>query len=199
MREVISLLRLGLGYIGPVTMQDHHRQTLRELLAAGQKWEELPYVAQRDADKDPQERTVYRGLGHTVEVTDPEDPTRSWSVRHLYIQSSVLAKREATCRRNEMQAIEAELQRIQGLVNKYDYKTPEIIVQRVQKKAFKKRWAQKYFTIEVMHHPDRPQAPLELRYSVDREQAQRDAEPDGVYLLVAGGKAATLSDAQILA
>jgi hypothetical protein len=94
-------------------------------------------------------------------------------VRHLYIHSSALAKREAARRRNEMQAIEAELQRIQGLVNKYDYKTPEIIAQRVQKKAFKKRRAQKYFTIEVVNHPDQPEAPLELRYSVDREQVQR--------------------------
>ncbi len=195
----LTWLRLGLGYIGPVTMQDHHRQTLRELLAVGQTWEELPYVAQRDADKGPQERTVYRGLGHTVEVTDPEDPTRTWSVRHLYVHSSTLASREATRRQKEMQAIEAELQRIQGLVNKYDYKTPEIIIQRVQKKAFKKRRAQKYFTLEAVGHPDRPEAPLELRYSVDREQAQQDAELEGVYLLVAGGKAATLSDADILA
>lgn len=195
----LAWLRLGLGYIGPVTMQEHHRQTLRELLAAGQSWEELPYVARRDADKDPQERTVYRSLGHFVEVTDPEDPSRRWSVRHLYVHSSALAKREAARRQEEMQAIEAEIQRIQGLVNKYDYKTPEVIVQRVQKKAFKKRQAQKYFTIEVVNHPDRPEAPLELRYHVDHEQMQRDAELDGVYLLVAGGKAATLTDADILA
>lgn len=192
-------LHLGLGYIAPMTMQDHHRQTLRELLAAGQTWEELPYVAQRDADKDPQERTVYRGLRHTVEVIDPQDPTRRWEVQHLYIHSSALAQHEATRHQNEMQAIEAELQRIQGLVNKYDYKTPEIIVQGVQKKAFKKRRAQKYFTLEVVHHSDRPQAPLELRYTVDHEQAQQDAEWEGVYLLVAGGPAATLSAAEVLA
>ena len=98
-----------------------------------------------------------------------------------------------------MQAIEAELQRIQRLVNKYDYTTPEIIAQRVQSKAFKKRRAQKYFTIEVVNHPERPEAPLELRYRVDEQQVRQDAELDGVYLLVAGGKAATLSDGEILA
>ena len=98
-----------------------------------------------------------------------------------------------------MQAIEAEMQRIQKLVNKYDYKTPEIIAQRVQKQAFKKRQAQRYFTIEVVTHPDRAESPLELRYHVSREQAQQDAFLDGVYLLVAGGKAASLSDAEILA
>lgn len=120
-------------------------------------------------------------------------------MRYLYIHSSALAGREATRRQNEIQAIEAELQRLQGLVNKYDYKTPEIIAQRVQSKAFKRRRAQQYFTIEVVNHPDRPEAPLELRYHVDQERVQQDTELDGVYLLVACGKAAILSDGDILA
>ncbi len=120
-------------------------------------------------------------------------------MRHLYIHSSALAKREAARRDTDMQAIEAELQRLQGLVNNYDYKTPEVITRRVQSKAFKKRPAQKYFTIEVVHHADRPTAPLELRYRVDHAQVQREAELDGVYLLGAGGKAAALSDAEIAA
>jgi transposase len=98
-----------------------------------------------------------------------------------------------------MQASEAERHRIQGLVNTYDDKTPEIITRRVQSKAFKKRPAQTYVTIEVVPHADRPAAPLELRSSVDDTQVQRDAERDGVYLLVAGGKAATLSDAEMVA
>src|SRR5256885_9115303 len=102
-------------------------------------------------------------------------------------------------RQTDIAAIEAELQRLQGLVNTYDDKTPEIITRRVQSKACKKRQAQKYFTIEVVHHADRPTAPLELRYSVDQAQVQRDAELDGVYLLVAGGKAATLADAEMVA
>ena len=195
----LTWLRLNLGYIGPLTLQDHHRQTLRDVLEAGHTWQALPYVAKREAAKPPAPRTGYRGLGHTVTVTDPQDPSRHWSVRHLYVHSSTLASREAARRQNDMQAIEAELQRLQGLVNKYDYKTPEIITRRVQSKAFKKRPAQKYFTIEVVQHADRPTAPLGLHYRVDDAQVQRDGELDGVYLLVAGGKAATLSDAEIVA
>ena len=195
----LTWLRLPLGSSGPLTLQDHHRQTLRDVLEAGHPWQALPYVAKREAAKPPAPRTGYRGLGHTVTVTDPQDPSRHWSVRHLYVHSSTLASREAARRQNDMQAIEAELQRLQGLVNKYDYKTPEIITRRVQSKAFKKRPAQKYFTIEVVQHADRPTAPLGLHYRVDDAQVQRDGELDGVYLLVAGGKAATLSDAEIVA
>ena len=193
----LAWLRLNASYIGPTTMQDHHRETLRGLLAAGQEWTELPYVARRDAGKKPEERTVYEGVGHTVPVIDPESG-HEYAVRHLYIRSNALAQHAAKRRQDEMAAIEAEIQRIQGLVNKYDYKTPEIVAQRVQKKAFKKRQARRYFEIQVVVHEDRPQAPLELSYTVDREQVLRDAKLDGVYLLVAGGPAARLDDASLL-
>jgi hypothetical protein len=133
----MTWLRLHLGSIGPITLQDHHRQTLRDLLDAGHIWQALPYVAQRDEATLPAQRTLSRGLGHTVKVLDPRDPTHPWSVRHLYVHSSALAGREATRRHSDMQAIEAELQRLQGVVHKYDDKTPEIITRRVQRKAFK--------------------------------------------------------------
>jgi hypothetical protein len=195
----LTWLRLHLGYIGPITLQDQHRQALRALLVAGQTWQALPYVAQREAAKRPAKRSSYRGLGHPVEGTDPEEPARHWSVRHLYRYSSALASREAVRRQHAMQAIAAALQRLQGLVNKYAYKTPESIPRRVQSKAFKKRQAQKYFTIEVRHHTDRPTAPLELHDSVDQAHVPQDAELEGVYLLVAGGQAATLSAAEMVA
>lgn len=193
----LAWLRMGVGYIGPTTMQDHHRETLGELLFAGQCWTELPYVARRDAGKKRGERTVYEGVGHTVTLTDTESGTE-YPVRHLHVRSSALAQRAAKRRRAEMAAIEAEIQRIQGVVNKYDYKTPEIVAQRVQKKAFKRRPAQRYFEIQVVVHDDRPEAPLELLYTVDHEQAAQDVELDGVYLLVAGGPAASLDDASLL-
>ena len=51
----------------------------------------------------------------------------------------------------------------------------------------------------MISYPDRPEAPLFLRYKVDYKQVEQDAFLDGVYLLVAGGKAASLSDAEVLA
>jgi len=193
----LAWLRLGVGYIGPTTMQAHHRQTLRALLDAGQTWTDLPYIARREADKAAEERTVYQGVGHTVTLTDPESG-EVYPVRHLYIRSSALAQHDAKRRQAQMAAIETELRRLQGLMNKYDYQTPEIIARRVQQKAFKKRSAQRYFEIEVVNHVDRPDAPLELVYRVDYAQVQVDAELDGVYLLVAGGPAAALDDAGLL-
>ena len=193
----LAWLRLGVSYIGPVTMQETHRETLRDLLKAGQTWRELPYVAQRDAKKERSERTVYVGLSYTVHVTDPESGIQ-YPVRHLYIRSSTLATHAAQRRQAEMTAIEREIQRIQKLVNKYDYTTSEIIAQRVQQKAFKKRAAQRYFALEVRVHTDRPTAPLELCYTVDHARVRQEAELDGVYLLVAGGGVASWEDAAVL-
>jgi len=193
----LAWLRLGVSYIGPTTMQDSHRQALRMLLDEGQSWTALPYIAGRETDKDKDDRTVYRGVGHTVALTDA-DTGVAYPVRHLYVSSSALAQHEAQRRQAEMSAIEAEIQRIQGLVNKYDYKSPEIIVRRVQEKAFKKRAARHYFDIQVVEHAERPAAPYALQYTIDHECVESDAALDGVYLLVAGGPAAHWDDASLL-
>src|SRR5438128_4009830 len=97
-----------------------------------------------------------------------------------------------------MSTIEAAIRRMQGLVNKYDDKTPEIIVRRVQEKPFKKRAERHYFDIEVVAHPERPEAPYALHSTIDQGRVARDASLDGVSLLVAGGPAAQWDDASLL-
>jgi len=198
LKNQLTWLRLGIGYIGPLTMNKNHREKLASLLASGRRWEKLPYVAQRDAEKPEGKAATYLGLGENVEIKDPENPEKTYTVHHLYVQSSTLKAQEAKKRQKEMEEIEKEIKRIQGLVNKYDYTTPETIIRRVQQKAFKKRRAQRFFRVEVVEHPDR-ENPLELVYTVDWEQVAHEAEFDGVYLLVAGGSATQLQDHEILA
>jgi hypothetical protein len=192
-------LRLHLGSSAPIPLHDQHRQTLRDVVEAGHTWQAWPSVATREAAKRPAQRTRSRGLGPTVTVTAPQAPARDWAVRPLYGPSSALASREAARRQSAIQAIAAELQRLQGWVNKDDAQTPEIITRRVQSQAVKKRPAPTYFPMAVVHPAARPTAPLDLRSSVHAVQVQRDAAREGVSLLVAGGKAAPLSDAERVA
>jgi len=192
----LSWLRLGVSYIGPTTRQGHHRETLGKLVAEGHKWNALPYVAQREHPKTKAERTCYRGVGHSTALTDPDSGV-THVVRHLYVHSSALGHHAAKRREAEITAIAAELQRIQGLINKYDYTSAEVIARRVQQQAFKKRSAQRYFAMEVVTDADRPSAPYALRYQINQDQVARDAELDGVYLLVAGGPAAQWDDARL--
>jgi hypothetical protein len=113
----VTWLRLHLGSSGPLTLHAPHRQTLRDVVAAGHTWQALPYVAPRDEAKWPAQRSRCRGLGHPGKVLAPQDPTPHWSVRHLSGHARALAGREATRRQRALQAIAAALQRLQGLGN----------------------------------------------------------------------------------
>jgi hypothetical protein len=136
-------------------------------------------------------------VGHTVEVTDPATGITS-PVRQLSIHASALAQHEAPRRQAALSTIAAAIRRLQGLVNTYDDKTPDIIVRRVQEKACKPRAARHYFAIEVVAHPERPEAPYALHSTIDQGRVARDASLDGVSLLVAGGPAAQGDDASLL-
>jgi hypothetical protein len=153
-------------------------------------------VAQRETAKDETKRTVSRGVGHPVALTDPATGI-PYPVRHLSIHASALAQHEAQRRQAEMSTSEAAIRRMQGLVNTYDDKTPEIIVRRVQEKAFKKRAARHYFAIAVVAHPERPEAPYALPSTIDQGRVARDASLDGVSVLGAGGPAAQGDDASL--
>ncbi len=192
----LAWLTMGACYIAHLAMEESHQKALKKLLKKGHLWQPIDYVSLHDAYMKPEDRPVYRLLGYDVSLQDPEDG-KSYSLRHLYVYSSALAYHEGARRQAEVEAIEAELKRIQGLVNKYDYKSPEIIIQRVQAKAFKKRLAQKYFRIEVRKYPKWPWAPLELVYRLDRSKMARDAQLDGIYLLVAHKAGLELDDEAI--
>lgn len=114
-------------------------------------------------------------MSHRTELTDP-DRGRPYPVRHLSIHSSALGHHAAKRREAEIEAIEAALQRLQGWINTYDDKSPEVIARRVQQKAFKKRSAQRYVDLEVVTHADRPSAPYALHYPLNEEYVARDAE-----------------------
>lgn len=194
-------LREDIGYIGPQTMTANDKETLRDLLATGAEWTKSNYVAQREEKKAAEKQNVYQYIGRTITIEDEENENgekKSYQIRQVYVRSAALAAHEAKRRKQQMKAIENEIQRIAGIVNKYDYKTVEIIVARVQKKAFKKRGAQKYVTIKVEEDKSNTAAPLSLAYTIDQKQVEQDAKLDGVYMLVAGAKAATLDDNEIL-
>lgn len=154
-------------------------------------------MAQRETAKDETKRTVSRGVGHTVELTDPATGI-TYPVRHFSLHASALAQHEAQRRQAAMGMIEATIRRMQGLVNTYDDTTPATIIRRVQEKALKQRAARHYFAIEVVTHPEQPAAPSPLHYGIDQDRVTRDASLDGVYVLVAGGPAAQWDDASLL-
>ena len=166
------------------------------MLDAGQPWTARPSVARREADTPEEARTVSRGVGHCVTLTDA-DPGVASPVRPRSIHASALAQREAQRRQAERVAIDTAIQRLQGLGNTDDDKSPDILVRRVQQTACKNRPAQRYFDRQVVEQAERPEAPYDLQYTINHPQVAHEAEVDGVYLLVAGGPVADWDDASV--
>jgi hypothetical protein len=122
----------------------------------------------------------------------------AYPVRHLSSAASALAQHEAQRRQAELSAIEADSQRMQGVVHQYADKSPAISVRRVQDKAVKKRAARHYVDLQVVEHAERPAAPSALQYTIDPEGVESDAALDGGYVRGAGGPAAHGDDASLL-
>ncbi len=108
----LTWLRQGIGFIGPISMQESDKEALKELLNSAQGWQDSQYLAKRDQKRAEEKRTTYSLLSRTVSVSDKEKE-KSYQTRHIYVHSSALAAHETKRRKNEMELIEKEIQRIQ--------------------------------------------------------------------------------------
>jgi transposase len=154
------------------------RERLTKLLRQGAHWHRLEYVAEADRRKPPAERGQYAAIVDTDELTDPATGER-YPVRRLYIRSSRKAEQAQTKRERQVAVVQAEIERIQGLLNKYDYITLQTVRERVAK-ALRRNPAGRYFSVHVTK--TRAQvAPLRLTWTLNRTQIRADAQWDGVY------------------
>jgi hypothetical protein len=61
----------------------------------------------------------------------------SEAVRNLYFLSTRRQRQDRERREKGLKKVKADLERISGLVNKYDYKSPEVIRSRIEKLLFR--------------------------------------------------------------
>jgi transposase len=154
------------------------RERLTKLLRRGARWQRLDYVAEADRRKPPAAHGQYAGIVDTDELTDPATGER-YPVRRLYIRSSRKAEQAQTKRQRQVAVIQAEVERIQGLLNKYDYTTLQTVRERVAK-ALRRNPAGRYFSVQVTK--TRAQvAPLRLTWTLNHTRLRADAQWDGVY------------------
>lgn len=154
------------------------RERLAKLLRRGADWQALDYVAEADRHKPAAERGRYECIADTQELIDPATGAR-YRVRRLYIRSSCKAEQVQAKRERQVAVIQAELERIQGLLNKYDYTTLETVRERVAK-ALRRNPAGQSFSVQVTK--TRAQlAPLRLKWTLNRKRLQAEAQWDGVY------------------
>ena len=154
------------------------RERLAKLWRRGAEWQMLDYVAEADRHKPPAERGWYEYIADTDELVDPATGER-YRVRRLYIRSSRKAEHTQAKRERQVAVIQAELERIQGLLNKYDYTTLETVRERVAK-VLRRNPEGQAFSVQVTK--TRAQvAPLRLKWTLNRKRLQAEAQWDGVY------------------
>jgi transposase len=142
-------------------------------------WTPVEYVTRNAAHKPVEQRTQYR----VCEVAQPlvdADQDKVYSLRWVFSWSSSKAALDARQRNKALAAGEQALQRVQGLLGKYDYKSRQVIETRLEK-ALRKAQASRYFSC-TLHGTDEDQA-WELRWARCPAVISQAERFDGIVLL----------------
>jgi hypothetical protein len=144
--------------------------------------EAVPYVSGRDARKPPDQRARYYVWREPVSLTDPETGNTYSAVR-LYVRNTAKMHHDRARRRKQIAKVQAELVRIQGLLNRYDYvvenkATVEKRLRRVLRKA-----GGKHFDLQLDVLDQETVPCLHLTWQLKRRQIAQDARLDGLHIL----------------
>jgi len=107
------------------------RETYAKLLRGELQWQELDYLSQNDARKPADKRPRHRVCEVTHTLYDKQRKT-SYKLRWLFVHSSRLAESSAQQREKALTAGQAALERIAGLLGKYQYQRRAFITRRIE-------------------------------------------------------------------
>lgn len=164
------------------------RQTAARLEAGEVAWRPVAYERRKDEGNPPEQRPCYRVLEVEQELIDAEREQR-YPLRGVFVWSSGQAQRDRGSREKALATGERELQRIAGLLGKYDYKRAGLIEGRIEQ-ALRRAHAQNYFTYTLTG--SEAQQDWHLSWGVQPEAIAEDALFDGVSLLVTNASAQRL-------
>jgi len=119
-------------------------RTWQQLQAGQLDWETVEYVSRNNARKAPEKRPQYRTCEVAYVLKDTQNPP-GHPLRWIFVWSSDKAEQDARQRHKALQAGKEGLQRIAGLLGKYDYTSRKTIETRLDK-ALRAAKASKYFT-----------------------------------------------------
>lgn len=130
-KTLCEIARSGLRFIVPLRASTGFRERfLTEVGADGLR--ALNYVAERQRDVTPEQRTRYRGALRDWQITDSETG-QPLALRVAYIHSSEEAREVAAARERALSKAEAALTRVQHGLGGRHYKTRHQVDARVSK------------------------------------------------------------------
>jgi transposase len=154
-------------------------ETWQALQQGEQAWTPVEYVTRNAAHKPVEQRTQYRVCEVAHALVDAAHNT-VYPLRWVFSWSSSKAELDARQRNKALVAGEQALQRIQGLLGKYDYKSRKVIESRLDK-ALRKAQASRYFGC-TLHGTDEDQA-WALRWARCPTVISQAERFDGIVLL----------------
>jgi len=190
-----QLVKWDYQFVATEPWRSASRDRLAKLQRRGAEWQTLDYVAESDRAKPLAERGQYASIEDEVEMKDPTTG-QTFSVRRLFIRSRRKAEQARLKREQQRAAIQAELERIQPLLNKYDYTTVEVVQRRVTQ-AVGLNPTGRYFQVAVTKTRN-ASAPLGLTWTVKQKQLRAEAQWDGVYAVLTNLPSASHSPTAVL-
>jgi len=118
-------------------------ETAAKIQAGRLNWEPLDYVAQNDLHKAAEQRTQYR-VCEVLQRLDDKEYNTSYELRWLFIHSSRAAATDERQREKALKEGAQALDRLSGLMGKYQYRKREFITQRI-KQELQRTKATAYF------------------------------------------------------
>lgn len=154
-------------------------QTWQALQQGEQVWTPVEYVSRNAAHKPIEQRSQYRvcEVPHTLVDTAHD---QVYALRWVFSWSSHKAELDARQRHKALAAGEQALQRIKGLLGKYDYKSRKVIESRLEK-ALCKTQARRYFNFTLLGSDE--ELAWALHWERDTAAISQAEHFDGVALL----------------
>lgn len=184
------LHRRKLGYVVAVPFDRFLKAAYPSAQAMKEKQiEAVAYVSGRDARKPPDQRARYYMWQEPVLLVDSETGETYHALR-LYVRNTAKMLHDRAQRRRNVAKVQMGLERIQRLLNRYDYTvenkaTVEKRLRRVLRKA-----GGKYFDVQLQVVNSRTPtsvgqdaACLALTWRIKRRQMAQDGRVDGLHIL----------------
>jgi len=154
-------------------------ETWQALQQGEQAWTPVAYVTRNAAHQPVEQRTQYRVCEVSHALVDAGNG-QVYPLRWVFSWSSSKATLDARQRHKALAAGEQALQRVVGLLGKYDYKSRKVIESRLEK-ALRKAQARRYFSY-TLHGTDEDQA-WELHWDRCPTVISQAERFDGIVLL----------------
>jgi transposase len=181
--NLCALHRHHLGYVVAVPFDRFLKERYPSVQAMKEKViEAVPYVSGRDARKPPDQRARYYVWQEPVTLTDPETGATYSTVR-LYVRNTAKMHHDRTRRRQHIAKVQAQLERIQRLLNRYDYTVENKAAVEKRLRRLLRKAGGRYFDVQLTVVSKGATAELRLMWQLKRHQVAQDARLDGLHIL----------------